>query len=210
MQDRQNTCSQWTAIEQSDPYCVNWYFAAELWEGGVRGAAFVSGWGISKTDYRNTGLLHATDWFPTFAYLAGVNISHLPLDGMNIWNAISQGQPSPRTEILHNIDPITNYSAIRMGEYKLLTGMGPGQWYPPANISVDWEMTDNTDQKIYLFDVITDPSERNNLVTEKPEIVQKMQERLEYYATSSVPCRYPDPDPKANPNLRSGVWEPWQ
>jgi arylsulfatase A-like enzyme len=42
----------------------------ELWEGGVRGAAFVTGYGIKKTGYFNRRLIHATDWFPTLLSVA--------------------------------------------------------------------------------------------------------------------------------------------
>lgn len=47
------------------------------------------------------------------------------LDGMNIWNSLSQDLPSPRTEVVYNIDPIDRDLAIRVGRYKLLFGTTP-------------------------------------------------------------------------------------
>ena len=180
-----------------------------LWEGGVRGAAFVHGYGIKKTGYFNGELLHATDWFATFAHLAGVDVSDLPLDGYNVWDTIAGGKVSPRKEILHNIDPIKNTTALRVGDWKLMTGMTPAKWYPMANMSDPDTDPSPPEKKIYLYNIADDPTERNNLVEQKADVVKQMLEKLDEYRRSAVPCRYPDPDPNANPNLRSGMWEPW-
>ena len=42
-----------------------------LWEGGVRGAAFVHGKMLEKTGVKCKGLLHISDFFPTLINLAG-------------------------------------------------------------------------------------------------------------------------------------------
>ncbi|GFQ99251.1 arylsulfatase B, partial [Trichonephila clavata] len=44
------------------------------------------------------------------------------IDGQSIWDALVTNSPSPRTEILHNIDPIDNISSLRRGDLKLITG----------------------------------------------------------------------------------------
>ena len=49
-----------------------------------------------------------TDWFPTIAR-AGTAIrsnTDRPLDGHNIWNALTSESPSPRDEILYNVNPL--------------------------------------------------------------------------------------------------------
>lgn len=75
------------------------------------------------------------DWLPTLLSASGlrdiIRVS-TSIDGVDQWPAISGVSPSPpRSEILINIDPIYNYSAIRRGEFKYVLGtVGNGEdWY---------------------------------------------------------------------------------
>lgn len=68
-------------------------------------------------------MIHITDWLPTLITAAGGNAFNLTsIDGMNLWNALSEDTESPRANILHNIDDIYGVSAITVGDWKLTQG----------------------------------------------------------------------------------------
>ena len=84
----------------------NWPLRGEkthLWEGGVRGAGFVHGEMLQTKGTTTRGLMHVSDWYPTLLHAAGLTPEG-GLDGVNLWETIVNGAPSPRKEILLNID----------------------------------------------------------------------------------------------------------
>lgn len=66
--------------------------------------------------------MHATDWLPTLLSVAGYNTTDLHyLDGMNMWQTLQTKSPSPRNEILVNIDPhVYHNAALIVGNWKLV------------------------------------------------------------------------------------------
>ncbi|KAM7296263.1 arylsulfatase B-like [Ixodes scapularis] len=100
---------------------------ATLWEGGVRGAAFVWSPLLFKSGRLSNQLMHITDWLPTLYSAAGGNLSALGnTDGKDMWEALSQDLESPRHEILINIDPTGNNSALIVGRRKVVLGTFQG------------------------------------------------------------------------------------
>ncbi|PFX34029.1 arylsulfatase B-like [Stylophora pistillata] len=203
-----------------------------LWEGGVRGVGFVHGKMLSRSGVKSTGLIHVTDWYPTLVNLAGgyLNDEDLPLDGHDVWKTISNGEASPRTEILHNIDtpsfPDTELGfayqgiGLRVGDMKLLMGVPNISYFiPPEERNIS-EVNSVTDQdlndppvptiNVALFNVTADPYEKNDLSKKFPDKVKELQDRLEYYMKGLVPPANKPSDPKARRVAReNGAWTPW-
>ena len=111
-----------------------------VWEGGVRGAGFIWSPLLRRSQYTCHHLMHITDWLPTLMHVI-TNSSdefRLPktLDGVDQWDVLSDNQKeSQRREILHNIDPRANASALRIGDMKLVFASRGStrfydSWYP--------------------------------------------------------------------------------
>jgi len=136
-----------------------------LFEGGTRVCAFANWPGKIKPGEVD-GLVHAVDLFSTFAKLAGASTEDCkPLDGLDVWDTIAAGAPSPRDEIVYNIEPFRG--AVRQGEWKLI-------WRTMLPSSVD------------LYHITEDPSEARNLAAGHPEKVAAMQERLNALAKEAA------------------------
>ncbi|KAM4892357.1 arylsulfatase I [Sylvia borin] len=206
------------------------------WEGGVRGIGFVHSPLIKRKRRTSWALVHITDWYPTLVSLARGNLSNVQgLDGYDVWPAISEGKESPRTEILHNIDPLYNHAkygsledgfgiwntavqaSIRVGEWKLLTGdPGYSDWIPPqtlTNFPGSWwnleRLTDGPRKSVWLFNITADPYERYDLSEQRSDVVRTLLMRLVHYNRTAIPVRYPAENPRAHPDFNGGAWGPW-
>lgn len=111
------------------------------------------------------GMIHTVDLYPTLVKLAGGSLAKSkPLDGMDVWPTISQAAPSPRTEIVYNIEPFRG--AVREGDWKLI-------WHTLLPQSVE------------LYNLAEDPSETKNLAAEQPEKVAELERRINELASQS-------------------------
>ncbi|XP_042144452.1 arylsulfatase B-like [Ixodes scapularis] len=94
-----------------------------LYEGGVRGTAFLWSRRLKNTKRVSNQLMHISDWLPTLYSAAGGNVSELgDIDGVDMWESLSTSNKSQRGRVVLNIDSVLNYSAIRVGDYKLIEG----------------------------------------------------------------------------------------
>ncbi len=137
-----------------------------LYEGGTKVAALAN-WPDHVKPGKHGGLIHVVDVMPTLAGLAGGNTSKSkPLDGMDVWPVIANGDPSPRTEIVYNVDPFMG--GVRKGDWKLVWKAA----LPP---------------KIELFNLADDPAEANDLAAEFPDKVADLQARIIELSTQMAP-----------------------
>lgn len=125
-------------------------------EGGVRVSCIFRWPGKVPADSSVDGMAHVVDLYPTLIRQGGGSLKQkLPLDGMDMWDTITQGKESPRSEVVHalpgeHLD--TGEMSIRQGAFKLVGKE--------------------------LFNIELDPAEAQDIAAAHPEIYQSLHERL--------------------------------
>ena len=138
---------------------------ASLLEGGTRVCGFAN-WPDKIRPRDEPGIIHSVDLYPTIAALAGAPTTRCkPLDGMDVWNTIATGAPSPRTGFIYNIEPFR--AAIRQGDWKLI-----------------WRAV--LPSSLQLYNLAEDPSEANNLAASHPDKVKELQHAIDTAAKDAV------------------------
>jgi arylsulfatase A-like enzyme len=139
-----------------------------VYEGGTRVDALVS-WPGQIAPGTRAGPFHVVDMMPTLAGLAGASLAGgKPLDGVNIWPAITGGR-NPRTGLVLNIEPTTG--SVREGDWKLV-------WYPALP------------SKIELFNLADDPGETKDLSAANPAKVAELQAVVVKLSQDMVPPHF--------------------
>jgi arylsulfatase A-like enzyme len=157
---------------------------ATLYEGGLRVPAFVTWEGHLKPGSVVSEPLHVVDWYPSVLTLAGASLKQrLPLDGKNVWPTLAQGKPSPHQDILLNATP--NSGALRAGNWKLVLDGAISDDLRPAT-----GRRPMAPQTVELFDLSTDPGEKNNVALTHPDVVKDLHARYTAYARQAVPPKF--------------------
>src|SRR5262249_41973988 len=106
----------------------------------------------------------------------GSSAKSKPLDGMDVWPTISEGKPSPRSEVIYNIESLR--AGVRQGDWKLI-----------------WSVTLPSVPELY--NIAQDPSEKNNVAAQNPEKVAELQKRVNELASVMVKSPLLDTEFKA-------------
>jgi arylsulfatase A len=97
----------------------------ELYEGGHRVPTIVS-WPKKIKPGVTHAIGHSTDWLPTLARLAKVNVEGMPLDGTDLLPLLTDRQPLPRRTLFWRMGA----KAVRRGPWKLVVPeKGPSELY---------------------------------------------------------------------------------
>jgi arylsulfatase A-like enzyme len=128
---------------------------ATLYEGGTRVCAFAN-WPGKLAPRKHSAPLHAVDWFPTIAAVAGFKAeANLQWDGINQWPALTG------TELGDQKRPL--YIAMTGGQ-SLFQG--------------DWKLI-RTKNRTELFRITADPYEKHECAAENPDRVSELLSLLE-------------------------------
>jgi arylsulfatase A-like enzyme len=139
---------------------------ASLYEGGTRVVALANWPGRIPAGSISDQPIHIVDMFPTLSRLAGADTAAgKPLDGLDVWPTLSEGRPSPRTEVVYDIEPFR--AALRQGDWKLV-----------------WQAT--LPSRVELFDLAQDPGEQRDRSAEYPDKVNALKQRIESLSREAV------------------------
>ncbi len=151
-----------------------------IYEGGVRVCAFATWPGKIPAGVRIKEPLHGVDWFPTLVKLAGGSLEQkLPLDGKDIWPVLTQGAKSPHDALLL-AGPSPDVRAVRMGDWKLL--VNPSE----KDAEESSKETVTGVEKVELYNLADDISEKHNLAATHPDKVKELRARLDGFMKDAV------------------------
>ncbi len=129
-------------------------------EGGIRVPALMH-WPAGLKGGRNLNqVMTVLDVLPTLAAAAGLRPGNVkPLDGRNMWPAITTGQISPREDLFFAVGPDeTLHLGVRRGEWKLVREISKSE----------------RNEKNYLFNIADDPNESADLSAKRPDLVKEL------------------------------------
>ncbi|XP_072023018.1 arylsulfatase I-like [Amphiura filiformis] len=189
---------------------------AIYFEGGIRVAAFVNSPLLSKqvqgTEY--TGLMGMADWLPTFVEGIARGSKDHTIDGINMWDSIRYGIPSPRKEYVHAVggncdwnqgdEPLTMYGTIRVGDWKLHIGAKGQRAF--VEKTVKQQCSESSSR---LHNMRLDPYETSNQYHKERKIYTTLLKRLKYHCRRKVQYLLQIERKEANPRLLQGVYTPW-
>ena len=128
-----------------------------LYEGGTRVCAFAH-WPGKLKPRKMTTPMHAVDWFPTIAALTGCKPPDKPLwDGVNQWDRLTGANPTAPDRAIY-IAMQSGARSLRRGDWKIIKK--PGMAKPE------------------LYNIATDPYEKENLAAKEPGRLKELQDRL--------------------------------
>jgi arylsulfatase A-like enzyme len=159
-----------------------------LHEGSVRVAAFAVAPGRIAAGV-TTERLHVTDLYPTLLKLAGAALDPerqvKPIDGLDAWEAVSQGKPGPRNEVVVAVEEFRG--ALVAGNWKIIAYSALPSRYE-------------------LYNVHDDPSEEDNRADREPQKAQELLARLNELAWEMAPSLYLEDLARAHRNDAPMVW----
>lgn len=152
------------------------------YEGGVRVAWIVRAPGITKPGSVCDAPVISTDFYATLLELTGQSRKLAPKDSVSFKQLLAGGKAS-RAPLFWHYPHYGNqggapYGAVRDGDWKLI------EWYE--------------DGKLELFNLRDDIGEQNNLASQQPKLVAKLQAKLKTWR-KDVNALMPTPNPNPPP-----------
>jgi arylsulfatase A-like enzyme len=136
---------------------------ATTFEGGIRVPTVIRYPGKMKAGATSNQLMTMMDYLPTLCAAAGIKPGATrPLDGRNLWGAITSGKTEARDDLFFSVDGgAGTYYALRRGEWKLVRVDAKGA------------------PKLMLFNVEEDPNEKTDVSEKNRKLVADLAAEIE-------------------------------
>jgi len=146
-------------------------YKSALFEGGI-GVPFIARWPgrIAAGQIDRDSMISAVDLLPTFCTIAGVKLpkGYQP-DGVNQMDTL-MGRKAPIRE-----KPLY----WKMASAWPIPESRPYHWVSYATVDRNWKLLANNDLSyLELYDLVTDPLEKRDLKTSRPEVVAELSAKI--------------------------------
>ena len=130
----------------------------DLYEGGIREPFIVYRKGVTKEGGVNNTPVAMWDLYSTFLELAGKHLTD-KVDGISMLPSIKGKRQKVHEYFYWELHEAGGKQAVRMGNWKGVK----------LNVNI------SNDSPIELYDLESDPEEKNNIATQHPEVVEKIE-----------------------------------
>ncbi len=130
-----------------------------LWEGGIKTPCMIRWKGKIASGQQRDQLGISLDWYKTLAGWAGAAAPNHKLDGIDLNEVIFNNAKAPQRYLYFMRRP-KKQKAVRSNKFKYLK---------------------DTDGKEYLFDMVKDPCEKNNVIAENQQQAKEMKDNYEKF-----------------------------
>jgi len=144
---------------------------ATLFEGGIRVPCIMRWPGKIKAATETNEVTWALDLFPTICQFANAETGGLTLDGQDISSLLTRQTPVGTRELFWQLGP---HQELKRGRW---TALRQG----------DWKYIQNEEGEEFLFDLKTDPYEKQNQLQHKAEKLAELQKRRDALADHFSP-----------------------
>lgn len=127
----------------------------QVYQGGICSPALIVWRGKVQPGSTIPHPLHVTDWFPTFAKIAGFEAkTDLKWDGLDIGPILTGQQKTPPERVIYTLGTGRNSTALRKG---------------------NWVLIEFKNKGLELYDLAKDPQQETNLAPMEPARVAELQ-----------------------------------
>jgi arylsulfatase A-like enzyme len=148
----------------------------DAWEAGHR-MPFIARWpGVVEPGSSHGGPTNFTDMMATFAEIAGQDLPKGAgadsVSQLSALNGSADDTPGRPSMVIGSI----RYPVIYDGRWKLIPGLGSGGFSKPRRVQPE-----ENGPRGQLYDLENDPGEQNNLWSERPDVVERLNETFQRY-----------------------------